>query len=230
MTVITINGQVGTGGQEIGTEVAQRLRLDYVDRLILAEAAKRLSATVEVLAEREQHSLTRNERIAQFLQTLVERSAVSGAAGDPYFGGGIGGVLGQEYQDLVKEPITRADQLKDEQFIEATRAVILELARVGNAVIMGRASNLILKGYPGAFHIGLVSTVESRVKVVAERERTSLQEAERRMTEAERARGSFFRKFFKASPDDPANFHVMLNTHALDSERAASIIVHAVSS
>ncbi|MEK7777878.1 MAG: cytidylate kinase-like family protein [Chloroflexota bacterium] len=229
MTVITINGQIGAGGQEIGAEVAKRLHLDYVDRLILAEAAKRLSATVEALAEREQRPLTRNKRIARFLQTLVERSAVSGVGGDPYFGDGIGVVLGQEYQDTVKEPITRADQVRDEQFIEATRTVIQELARAGNAVIIGRASNLILKGYPDALHVGLVSTVGSRVKVMAEREGVSLQEAERRVNEAERARVAFFRKFFRVSADDPANFHMILNTHALDSERAASIIVHAVS-
>ncbi|MSQ22233.1 MAG: hypothetical protein EXR53_02860, partial [Dehalococcoidia bacterium] len=109
------------------------------------------------------------------------------------------------------------------------RAVIQELARTGNAVIIGHASNLILKGYPGAFHVGLMSTLESRVEVMAERDGSSLQEAERRMTEAERARVAFFRKFFKASADDQANFHMMLNTHALDSERVASIIVQAVS-
>ena len=229
MTLITINGQVGTGGLEIGADVARRLHLDYVDRLILAEAAKRLGATVEVLAEREERLLSRNQRIARFLQTLMERSAVSDAAGDPYFGAGIGLVLGQEYQDAVKEPITRADQLRDEQFIEATRAVIQELARVGNAVIIGRASNLILKGAQDAFHVGLVSTVESRVKVVAERDSISLREAERRIDEAEKARVAFFRKFFRASADDPANFHMILNTHALDSERAASIIVQAAS-
>ena len=38
MTVITINGQIGTGGPEISAEVARRLGFDYVDRLILAEA------------------------------------------------------------------------------------------------------------------------------------------------------------------------------------------------
>lgn len=229
MTVITINGQIGSGGQEVGEEVSRRLHLDYVDRLILAEAAKRLSATVEAVAQREQRTLTRNERIARFLQTLVERSAVSGAGGDPYMGSGLDMLLGQEYQTAVKEPITRADQLRDEQFIEATRSVIQELARAGNAVIIGRASNLILKGYPGAIHVGLVSTTESRAKVVAQRDGVSLQEAERRMHEAERARMAFFRKFFRASADDPTLFHMMLNTHALDNARAASIIVHAVS-
>ena len=151
MTLITINGQVGSGGPEIGADVAKRLHLDYIDRLIIAEAAKNLGTTVEVLVEKEDRLLTRNQRISRFLQTLVERSAVSDASGDPYFGGGISLVLGQEYHDAVKEPITRADQLRDEEFIEATRAVIKELARVGNAVIIGRASNHILKGVQSAY-------------------------------------------------------------------------------
>lgn len=227
MTVITINGQIGSGGPEIGAAVAQRLHMDYIDRLILAEAAKRLSATVEALAQREQRTLTLNERIVRFLQTLMERSAAAGAGGDPYFGGGVGILLGQEYQEAVKEPITRADQLRDQQFIDTTKAVIQELARAGNAVIIGRASNLILKGSPGTLHVGLISTLESRVKVTANREGVSPHEAERITNEAERARVAYFRRFFRASPDDPASFHLMLNTHLLDPEQAASVIAQA---
>ena len=51
--------------------------------------------------------------------------------------------------------------------------------------------------------LGLVSALESRIKVIAERDGISF--------------------------DDSANFHMMLNTHTLDQERAASIIIHAVS-
>ncbi len=129
----------------------------------------------------------------------------------------------------MKEPITRADQLKDEQFIQTTKAVIQELANAGNAVIIGRASNIILKGHPGAFHVGLVSTLESRIKVIAERDGISLQAAEKVTNEAEKARVAYFRKYFRVSADDPANFHMMLNTHTLDWERTTSIIIHAIS-
>ena len=98
MAVITINGQIGTGAPEISSEVARLLGIDYVDRLILAEAAKRLGATVEALAEREQRPLTRGDRIARFLQSALERSAAAGTGGDPYFGPGLGTMLGREYQ------------------------------------------------------------------------------------------------------------------------------------
>lgn len=230
MTLITVNGQIGSGGPEVGAEVAKRLNLDYIDRLILAEAAKRLGATVEALAEKEQRRLHPRERIARFLQTLIERSAASGAGGDPYLGAGFGILLGQEYQEAMREPITRADQLRDKQFVETTRAVIRELADAGNAVIIGRASNLILKDYPTALHVGLISTLGSRIKVVAEREGVALAQAERMTNEAEAARLAFFRKHFNAWADHSASYHLVLNTHLLDRDKVVSVIVRAASS
>ena len=229
MNVITINGQFGSAALEIGAEVARRLQFDYVDRLILAEAAKRLGTTVEALVEKEQRVPSLGERIAKFLQTIMERSAASGAGGDPYFGGGIGILMGQEYQEVVGEPITAADQLEDEHFISATWSVIQDIANDGKAVIIGRAGNLILKDNPDAFHVGLVSTMESRIKVIAKRENLPDEEAERFANDYEKARVTFFKKFFGALPDDPANFHLMLNTHNLDVERVADIIIHAAS-
>ncbi|MFC1935186.1 AAA family ATPase [Chloroflexota bacterium] len=228
MTVITINGQIGTGGPEIAAELARRLGFDYVDRLILAEAALRLGATVEALAEKEQRTPSRGERIARFLQTLMERSAAAGAGGDPYFGPGLGVLLGQDYTEVMREPITRADQLKDDHFIEATQSVIQELANSGNTIINGRASNLILRDRPDAFHVGLVSSsMESRINVIANRLGVPPEEAERIVNEHEKARVAYFRKFFKASAEDPSKFHIMLDTHRLDRDRVAAIIINA---
>ncbi len=228
MAVITINGQIGTGAPEIGSEVARLLGIDYVDRLILAEAAKRLGATVEALAEREQRPLTRGDRIARFLQSALERSAAAGTGGDPYFGPGLGTMLGREYQDVSQEPITRAQELDDQQFIQETRAVIREVAESGNAVIIGRASNLILNDFPQAFHVDLVASLQHRVGIIAARENLPEEEAERRTNLEEKARVEFYRKFFKAQPDNPADYHLVLNTDRIEHEQATAIIVRSV--
>jgi len=228
MPVVTINGQIGSGGPEVAAEVARRLGFDYVDRLILAEAAKLLGATVEALAEKEQRTLTLGERIARFLQTLLERSAAYGAAGDPYCGPSLGILLAEEYPDLAHEPKTKADQVHDQHFIEATQTVIRDLAKTGSTVINGRASNLILKDRPNTFHVGLVcSSMESRTNVIVNRLGVSPEEAERIVGEHEKARVAYFRKFFKASASDPANYHIMLDTAKLDRDRMATTIVHA---
>ena len=76
MAVVTVNGQIGCGGFEVGAQVALVLNADYVDRLILVEAAKRIGATVEVMAEKEQRLGRVRDRIARFLQGHVGRILV----------------------------------------------------------------------------------------------------------------------------------------------------------
>ena len=46
MPVITINGPIGAGNIEVGQLIAERLKLDYVDRMVFAEAAKLAGAPV----------------------------------------------------------------------------------------------------------------------------------------------------------------------------------------
>jgi cytidylate kinase len=230
MPVITINGQIGSGAHEIGAQVAQLLEIDYVDRMIIARAANRLGATVEAVAELEQRPLTRTDRIARFLQSALERSAAAGASGDPYFGPEMGTMLGREYQDISREPITRADELDDQKFIEVTTDVIKEVADSGNAVILGRASNLILKDFPQAFHVGLVASLERRLQIAQARESLSEEEAKRLIQLQEKARVDFVSRFFKTPPDNPADCHIVLNITNLTQDQAAAIIVNAVKS
>ena len=43
MSLVTIRGQLGSGAPEIGRKVAGKLHVDYVDREIIAQVAKRLA-------------------------------------------------------------------------------------------------------------------------------------------------------------------------------------------
>ncbi len=227
MAVITINGQMGSGAREIGAEVARQLQYDYVDRLILAEAARQLGATIEVVEDKWQRSPSLGEHLSRFVERLMERSATASVGGDRHSGLGFGVLLGQDYLDAVAVSVSNADQLENKHFLEATQNVIVNLADSGNVVITGRASNHILKGRPDTLHVGMVSTIESRVEVVAKREGLPIDEARRFTIETEKARVEYFRRFFKSSADNPADYHLMLNTHLVDQDTAAGIIIKA---
>ena len=54
MPIITFNGPIGCGGNELGLKVADMLDADYVDRIVFAEAAKRVGSTISALAEKEE--------------------------------------------------------------------------------------------------------------------------------------------------------------------------------
>ena len=228
MTVMTINGHFGCGAPEIGAEAARVLGLEYVDRLIIAEAANRLGATEDAVAEREQRALSLVDRIARFLQSALERSAAAGTGGDPYFGPGLGTMLGQEYSEVTREPITRADELDDQKFIEVTMSVIKEIAQSGNAVIIGRASNIILKELPDSIHVNLVATVAHRVPIVAASENISEEEAAALINRRDAARDNYFSKFFKVNADDPLNYDMVLSTERIGHDMASGIIIRSV--
>ena len=226
MPIITFNGPIGCGGNELGLKVADLLDVDYVDRIVFAEAAKRVGSTIGALAEKEERVIRLRDRIAYFLQNMLEKSAVSGAAGEPYFSPGIEMLPGEQYSDLADEPITESQRLSDSQFLEATTAVIQELASSGNVVVIGRGANIILKDAPGTVHVALAASPSKCVDTIVERERFSRPEGEKFFADAERARQAFFRKFFKVHCDNQSLYHVCLNMDRISLDTAAEIVVH----
>jgi cytidylate kinase len=228
MAVVTLNGQIGSGGPEVGLQVAHHLHADYVDRLILAEAAKRIGATVQAVAGKESEVTRRRDRLGRFFQNVLERSAMSGAGGEPYFGPGVDVLLSRDYySEGGDEPITLAHEVDDTQYIEVTTSVIKDLAKEDNVVIVGRAGNLILKGMPGILHVGTVAPMERRIHTIMEREHLDYEEAHRFVEEHERARKAFFSKFFDVDTDDPNIYHMIINMADLKVETAGEIVAHA---
>ena len=227
MPVITINGPIGSGPTEVGQMVAQILEINYVDRLVFAEAAKLVGSPVGALIEKEQRVIRFPERLGRFLQTMLERSAISGVSGEPYFGRGIEMLPAETYTELAGDPSMAAQQVNDKAFLEATTSVIRDLAQAGNVVIIGRGSNIILADTPSVIHVGLVAPLDVRANTVMQREHFDKEEATAYAEELEQARITFFRKFFKANPNNPDLFHMVLNLGILQQKTAAEIIVHA---
>ncbi len=227
MAVVTFNGPIGAGGNEVGVGAARLLNVDYVNRLILAEAAKRIGSTVQVLEIKEQRRVPLRDRLAFFLQTMLERSAMSGAGGEPYFSPGMEYLPSEEYTDLAQEPGTAAQRLNDQHFIEVTSAVIKDLAKAGDVVIDGRGSNMILKDDPSVLHVGLLAPLELRIRTIVEREHLSRKDAEKFTTDMEEARVIYFKKFFKVHPDDARLYHMVLNMGSMSVSTAATIVSHA---
>ena len=228
MTVITMGGLSGGGGRTLGPLVAQRLGADYVDRLILTNVARQVGATVEALHQREERPPTRGERLSRILQRILERSAVTGAGGDPYFGPGVAAFLTEEYEDLPQPTITRGHELEDEKYFEAINNVITEMVPGGNTVIVGRGAHIILKSMPNVLRIGFVATLEDRISTIMERERLDREAAIKTLLDRDKARAAYFKRFFAIdAPDDPEHYHLVINTSDVSMEFATDLVVQA---
>ena len=227
MAVVTIQGQIASGGEDLGPEVARLLKADYVDRVILAEAGKRVGATVAALAEKEQNVPGLGARLGHFFRRALEHSAYTGMGADPLFGTGMETLSMRPYPEAPAGPITRPMALDDQEIFEVISQVIQELASDGNVVILGRGANLVLKDNPTMLHVGVVAPVSVRLQRFMAREKLEREEAERRLAGQERARVAFFERHFKVHPDDPMLYHMMVNPSVLPLNEAASVIVRA---
>jgi len=227
MPLITLNSPHGSGGVEVGHMVARMLHWDYVDRLVLSEASTRIGATLEATEEKERRVGSMRDRIGRFVQRMLERSALSGAGGEPYFGTGYDILLARDYTELIEGPITSAQQVDDKHFMEVTTAVIKDLAQAGNVVINGRGSNIILRDYPGALHVGLWAHMERRVATLMTRHHIHENEARQLATRMESARRAYFKKYFKADPYHLSYYDLIINMDKYDFTSTANIIVQA---
>ncbi len=222
MPVLTINGPIGCGSVTVGQMVAEKLNIDFVDRLVFTQAAKLVRAPVGALIDKEQRVARFRDRLGRFVQTMLERSVVSG---EMY----AFGVLPPEtYASLAGESSAKAIKVTDKDFIDATTTVVKDLYRKGNVVIIGRGANVILGDNPGVLHVGLLAPLEVRAETLMRRENLERKEAEVYVEELEEARANYFRKFFQVHPNEPSLYHTILNMGKLEPETAAGIIVQVV--
>ena len=223
MPVITINGPIGAGSIAVGQQVAHNLHLNYVDRMVFAEAARIIGSPVSILMAKEQRVERFGDRVTALLGRVLERAAVSG---DYDLGVGIE-TLPETYHELAGESSSRVQRVNDQLFIDTTREVVRNLAEAGHVVIIGRGANVILGDTPGVLHVGMLAPMSRRVATIMQREHLDEAGARQYLEGLEDARIKFFQKFFKVSPDDPTLYHMMLDMGHMSDDTAAKIIEHA---
>jgi cytidylate kinase len=228
MAVIAMAGLSGGGARTLGPVVARKLGYDYVDRLILANVARYLGATVEALHQREERPPTAGERFSRLLQRILERSAATRTGGDPYFGPGITAYLTEEFEDLPQPLVTKGHELEDERYFEAIRRVMRELAANDHVVMVGRGAFIILRDLPNVLRVGIVARFEDRVAIIMKRERLTREQAAKTILARDKARADYFKRFFRiADPDASENYHLMINFSDVSLDYAADVVIQA---
>ena len=231
MYTITLGGMSGGGARDIGPIVAQKLGADYVDRIFLSNIAKDVGATVEALHQIEEKLPTRSEKWIHVVQRLLERSAVTGSAGDPYFGPGITALLTEEYEDIPQPTITRGHEVEDDVYIEAIESTMKEMAADGDVVFIGRGGHVILKDMPNVLRVGVVASSEDRIKTLMTREAIDKDKAIVTLEQRDQARKYFFKKYFELDePDNPNLFHFTINSSEISTNYAAEMVIQNLNS
>lgn len=206
MPVITIRGQLGSGTRDIGTLIAQKLNISYIDREIMAEVAERLQSPEDSIARKEMPPSALLWRIEEAL-----------------------GKVASDYRNYPIVNLTAPKMpLDDREYVLGLEAVITDIARGRSIVIRGRGSQFILKDFPGAFHVMVVAPLAARVKRVMETLKLDEDEASKEIAHFDKGRQEFGKRYFHADIEDPVHYDLVINMGHFSIEAAASIIIQAL--
>jgi cytidylate kinase len=112
--------------------------------------------------------------------------------------------------------------------IHKTTDTILQLARMGNVVIVGRGANIITSKLKNTFHIRLIASLEKRIEHIKSLMNLSEEEALNYIKKEDENRKKYLKSYFHVDADDPLLYHMTVNTDLLSHKGAAYLIAEAV--
>jgi cytidylate kinase len=206
MAVITIRGQLGSGAPEIGMVLAKTIGADYVDREVIAKVAERLKVEPQGVIKKEMPPSSIGAKI-------LEAFALSFPASERFSGA---------YMPIEQIPPD------DISYREGLEVVIRDLAKYDPIVIRGRGSQFILKNHPRAFHVLTVALLEIRVQRVMASLELDEEAAKKEINRFDSSRREFTRRYFKADPEDPVYYDLVVNTGRFSISVVPAVILDAL--
>jgi len=212
MSVITISRQRGCGGTEISRRLCELLGYTFFDKSLMVQVAADVG-----MSDRDAIDFSEdNYKVKGFLTRLFSR----GPRPVPEFM--TTNTMPESGSMLT---VTQLDESRSIFFIRRT---ILAAYERSNVVILGRGGQAVLKDMPDVLHVRLVAPEGARVRRIQARENISFSQAYQMMVDRDQASVQFLDEFFGLRADDPALYHLMINTGKIELEAAAQIIVATV--
>ena len=113
-------------------------------------------------------------------------------------------------------------------FRQSIQQIMQELANQGNVVIIGRAGQMILRGWREVLHVQVIAPRSLRGERVAARQEISLDCAFAQVDASDRRRRSYLKRFYNVRWDDPNLYDLVINTADLSPTAAAQLITQTL--
>jgi cytidylate kinase len=108
--------------------------------------------------------------------------------------------------------------------VHKTAQTILQLATMGNVIIVGRGAHLITAHMNNVFHVRLVASKEDRIKHMQDIFNLTRKEAIVRIKKDDVIRKHYLKHYYHKDIEDKFLYHIIINTHLLPYEEAADMI------
>ncbi len=205
MPGVTISAGYGAGGSVIAPEVAGQLGVPLLDRAISSHVAEQLHVSVpEAESGAARRSLA--DRFLAILAPLAEGVRAAGTDVDVPW---------------ATSPLDEAPLFREQA------EAVMRNALASGAVILGRAGGAAFCREEGVLRVRLFGPAEARIAQAARIEGIGEDVARQRLPEVDGARAQYVRRLYGADIDDPALYHLQLDSTVLPLEACTALIVAA---
>lgn len=112
--------------------------------------------------------------------------------------------------------------------VHHTTKTIIQLARIGNVILVGRGANVITADFRNAVHVRLISPFENRINHVMEFYNLNRKDASEFIKREDVARRKYVLSNYFKDVEDPRQYHLVINTGLTGYEHASELIFEFV--
>ena len=201
MPVVSISRQFGAGGRTLGQKVAARLGYQFVDQDLIDRVAEKANVSVEWVEAMEKEV---GGRLMRILSSLVSSNFIERLLGDS------------------------ASDFDEKKYIAFLTKVMRDIAEQGDAVVIGRASQVILADNPEVIRVLLVADMEDKINFMMKHYNLDRIAADRAISIGDKKRADLLSLFGVSDLDNPTHYHVVINTSTTSLKWAEDIVCSMV--
>ena len=198
--IITISRQFGTGGHEIGKELARRLGVKLLDKQILNAVASRMKTVEDAVEKIELRNPLWRDDFTNFYRTYMMHA---------------------EYNGMEKDKTSHA-------LFSAQADVIRCIAEEESCIIIGRCGFDIFADHPNALKIFIHSSLDCRKRRIAEKYDISEQDAAAMIVDNDFSRELYTKTFTGQDWCDARNYDISLDVRSFGVNGAVNFLMNCI--
>jgi cytidylate kinase len=198
--IITISRQFGTGGHEIGKELARRLCVKLLDKQILNAVASRMKTVEDAVEKIELRNPLWRDDFTNFYRTYMMHA---------------------EYNGMEKDKTSHA-------LFRAQADVIRCIAEEESCIIIGRCGFDIFADHPNALKIFIHSSLDCRKRRIAEKYDISEQDAAAMIVDNDFSRELYTKTFTGRDWCDARNYDISLDVRSFGVNGAVNFLMNCI--
>jgi len=198
--IITISRQFGTGGHEIGKELARRLGVKLLDKQILNAVASRVKTVEDAVEKIELRNPLWRDDFTNFYRTYMMHA---------------------EYNGMEKDKTSHS-------LFRAQADVIRCIAEEESCIIIGRCGFDIFADHPNALKIFIHSSLDCRKRRIAEKYDISEQDAAAMIVDNDFSRELYTKTFTGREWCDARNYDISLDVRRFGVNGAVNFLMNCI--